>query len=123
MVLNDPLANTLSTVANAEQIGSAQCLVKPASRFVHAVLAILNAHHYIGDVELTNDGRGGILKVSLLGKINRCGAIKPRYAVKHTDYVKFEKRWLPAQGMGLLIVSTAKGLLTHEQAKEQGLGG
>ena len=51
------------------------------------------------------------------------GAIKPRFAVKATEYEKFEKRYLPAKGFGILIVSTVKGLMTHYEAKQQGLGG
>lgn len=123
MVLNDPLANALSAVANAERIGSAQCMVKPAAKFIMGVLSIMQDHHYLGDAETAHDGKGGVLKINLLGKINACGVIKPRYAVKQGNYEKFEKRYLPAQGMGLLIVSTAKGLLTHAQAKEQRIGG
>ena len=49
--------------------------------------------------------------------------IKPRYAVKSDEYEKFEKRYLPAQGMGILIVSTSKGMMTQVQAREQRLGG
>ena len=39
------------------------------------------------------------------------------------DYEKYEKRFLPAMGFGILIVSTNKGLMTNAKAKEQNLGG
>ena len=36
---------------------------------------------------------------------------------------KFEKRYLPAKGFGLIIVSTSKGLMTHVDAEEKNIGG
>ena len=123
MVLNDPLANVLSAIGNAERIGSAQCMVKPNSKLIAGVLNIMQQLHYLASAEVLPDGKGGVLKIALLGNVNSCGVIKPRYAVSHDNYEKFEKRYLPAQGMGMLIVSTSKGLLTHVQAREQQLGG
>src|SRR3989344_6034854 len=118
MVLNDPLANVLSAIGNAERIGNAQCTLKANSKLIAGVLTIMQQLHYLGDTQVIPDGKGGVLKINLLGKINACGVIKPRYAVPHDGYEKFEKRYLPAQGMGMLIVSTSKGLLTHVQARE-----
>ncbi len=54
---------------------------------------------------------------------NECKAIKPRYAVKKNRFEVYEKRYLPARDVGILIVSTPAGLLTHKQAKEKGIGG
>lgn len=123
MVLNDALANVLSAIGNAERIGAAQCTVKPAAKLIREALNIMQQHGYLKTAEHVADGRGGTLTITLLGKINACGVIKPRYAVTQQGYEKFEKRYLPAQGMGLLIVSTPKGLLTQIQAREQRLGG
>ena len=78
---------------------------------------------YIGEFAEIPDGKGNYLKVSLLGRINKCGAIKPRYAVKKDEYEKFEKRYLPAKDFGILIVSTQNGIMTHFSAKEKSLGG
>jgi small subunit ribosomal protein S8 len=43
--------------------------------------------------------------------------------VKRDQYEKWEKRFLPAVGFGILIVSTQKGVMTHATAIEQGMGG
>ena len=123
MVMNDPLANVLSAVENAERVGKNVCMIKANGKVIAAVLAIMKDKHYVGDTETIDDGKGGVLKINLLGKVNGCGVIKPRYAVTQDNYEKFEKRYLPAQGMGVLIVSTSKGMITHEQAKEQQIGG
>jgi small subunit ribosomal protein S8 len=61
--------------------------------------------------------------VYLDGRINKCRAIKPRFAVKHDDFEKFEKSFLISRDIGILIVSTTDGLMTHKLAKQKGLGG
>ena len=61
--------------------------------------------------------------IYLIGKINNCNVIKPRFNVKNDNYEKFEKRFLLAKDFGIIIVSTPKGLMTHIEAKEKGIGG
>ena len=63
------------------------------------------------------------LRNELKGNINKCGVIKPRHAVKKDEFEKFEKRYLPAKNFGILIVTTPKGIMTHYEAKELGIGG
>ncbi len=123
MTLNDPLANIMSNIMNAEKVGKDVCYSKPSSKIISQVLDILKSKHYIGEYKIHKDGKGNIIEISLLGKVNVCGAIKPRYAVKHTDYRKYEKRYLPANGFGVIIVTTSKGIMSHEEAREKKVGG
>ena len=58
-----------------------------------------------------------------LGNINNCGVIKTRYPVKREDLEKWELRYLPARDFGLLILTTTKGIISHTEAKEKGVGG
>jgi len=122
-MLNDPLANALSGILNYDKTGKKQYLVHPASKVIKRVLIILNEQGYLGSAEEVTDARGGVIKVNLLGAINKCGVIKPRFAITMDEYEKFEKRFLPAKGVGVLIISTIKGIMTHEEAKSQNLGG
>ena len=62
-------------------------------------------------------------KLNLLGRINKCNAIKPRNSVTLATYEKFEGRFLPAKDFGVLIVSTPKGVLSDAEAREQNVGG
>ena len=78
---------------------------------------------YIGEIKDIDDGKGGMIEVQLLGKINKCGVIKPRYSLTKSEYEKFEKRYLPAKDFGLIFVSTSKGVMTHMEAKKKNLGG
>jgi small subunit ribosomal protein S8 len=123
MVMNDTLATVMSSIMNSEKIGKRQVIVKPVSKVIITVLNILNENGYIGSFEKTEDGRGDLIKINLLGRINKCGVVKPRHAVKKGGYEKFEKRYLPAKGFGFLVVSTSKGMMTQENAKNNGLGG
>lgn len=122
-MLTDPLADTLSNIKNNERGGSLECLIKPASKLITRVLKVFQEHGYIGDFEFIDDGRSGKLKIKLLGNINECGVIKPRYAVGKAEFEKFEKRFLPARGFGIMIVSTPLGVISHREAKEKGTGG
>lgn len=123
MSLNDTLSNVMSKILNFEEVGKKECLIKPVSKIIKKVLDILNEEGYIGKYEEVEDGRGNYLKLSLLGNVNKCGAIKPRFAVNLEAYEKFEKRYLPAKGFGVLIVSTPQGMMTHYKAKEKKVGG
>ena len=78
---------------------------------------------YIGPFETIENGKGGVFKVDLKGKLIDTRVVKPRFAVGITEYEKFEKRFLPARNVGLLVVSTPKGVMDHKKAKQLGLGG
>lgn len=122
-MLNDALATGLSKIQNYEKIGRKECLVMPVNKTIKKVLELMNAGGYLGQAELVSDARGGAVKVHLLGKINKCGVIKPRFAISALEFEKFEKRYLPAKNVGVIIVSTPKGIMTHEEAKKHNHGG
>ena len=123
MSMNDTLSTALSNILNAEKVGKQSCLVKPISKTIKIVLEIMKNNSYLGNIEYTENIKGGIAKIHLLGNINKCGSVKPRYNIKKADYEKFEKRYLPAKDFGFLVVSTSKGVMTHNDAKEKKLGG
>jgi small subunit ribosomal protein S8 len=118
----DIIAETLVQMKNAEKIGRSECITKKVSNLLREVLGVMKKEGYIGEFEVIDDGRGGILKVQLLGKLNNAGAIKPRFSVTKDNFEKFEKRYLPAKDFGIIIVTTTKGVMTHIQAKKAGIG-
>ncbi len=123
MVMNNPLAAVLSHIQNCEKIGRKEAIVKPASKMVRGTLDLLKDEGFIGEYEIIEDGKSNILRVNLLGNVNQCGVISPRFAVTKDGFEKFEKRYLPARDFGVLIVLTSQGMMTHKQAKEKGIGG
>lgn len=120
---HDLLADVLSQMNNAEKIGKRSCEIKPTSKLIRQVIEIFKKEGYIKDFEYKENKRGGVLVIQLQGKINKTGAIKPRFSSKKDELEKFEKRYLPAKDFGFLIISTPKGLLTHIEAKDKGIGG
>jgi len=119
----DPLSNALSIIANSEQRNRRECIVWPASKLVGRVLRVMQQHGYLGEFEFVEDGRTGKFRIQLLGRINACNAVRPRFAVKYNGFERFEKQYLPSRDIGLLIVSTSSGVVSHREAKEKGLGG
>ncbi|MEM0057837.1 MAG: 30S ribosomal protein S8 [Candidatus Bathyarchaeia archaeon] len=119
----DVLANGLTTIMNNEMRNKRECVISPASKLLGKVLRVMQLHGYIGEFEFIDDGRSGKFKVQLLGRINKCGAIKPRFAVRVDEIEEWEKKFLPSRDIGLLIISTSKGVLTHREAKEKKIGG
>ncbi len=121
-MLNDPLANALSNIANNENVRKTVCTI-PASKMIGNVLRILQKYNFIGAFEFIDDGKSGQFNVELMGNINSCGVIKPRHAVSKDGYENFERRYLPARGFGILVVSTPDGVMSHNEAQESGTGG
>ncbi len=120
---HDPLNDAISIIKNSERIGRGECVIKPKSKLLLSLLSLFQQSGYIGEYEVEDNKRGGSVKVKLIRQINDCGIIKPRFPVKNHEFNKWEQRYLPAQGFGLLVVSTPQGIMSHEQAKEKGLGG
>ncbi|MCX6814059.1 MAG: 30S ribosomal protein S8 [Candidatus Aenigmarchaeota archaeon] len=119
---HDPLADTFSVLKNMEAIGRTECIV-PASSTIKDVLGIIHQHKYIGGYDFIDDGKGGKFRIRLIGKINSCGVIKPRFSVQKSEFIKWEKRYLPSSDKGILIVTTSKGIMDQRNAVKSGTGG
>ena len=120
---SDPLNDAMSTIKNAASVGKSECVIHPSSKLIGRVLKVMQEYGYINQFEFVEDGKAGIFKVRLQGRINDCGVIKPRYSVQKNDLDKFESRYLPAQDFGVLILTTTAGVISHAKAKELGIGG
>jgi small subunit ribosomal protein S8 len=127
MSLNDPIADALNNINNAENVAKNKCVLSH-SKLLECILKILKDEQYISNYKIIDRSKfdkNQIKKiiVYLSGNINKCKAVKPRFAVKRNDFEKFEKSYLISKDVGYLIVSTTNGLMTHRDAKKQGLGG
>ncbi len=120
---HDPLNDALSKINNAEDSGKIDCNIDPASKLIGRVLKVMQENNYLDKFEYIENGRGGEYLVKLKGNINKCKVVKPRWSLKSEQIEEYESRYLPAQGFGVLILTTNKGVLSHEEAKEKGVGG
>ncbi len=123
MTLLDILSNALSTLLNNERRHKRECVVWPASKLMGNVLRVMQKNGFVGEFEFVDDGRAGKFKVQLLGRINRCNVIKPRYSIKVKDLEFWEKRYLPSREVGTLILTTPQGVISHKDARQMKTGG
>ncbi|MBI2084470.1 MAG: 30S ribosomal protein S8 [Candidatus Aenigmarchaeota archaeon] len=121
-MLQDPLADALTAIKNGDRIGKKECIVK-SSKLLESILKVMQENNYIGQFERMEDGRGGKFKIELKGSVIDTKVVKPRFSVARDEFEKWEKRYLPSRQMGLLILSTSKGVMAHSKAKELNIGG
>ncbi|MCZ6613693.1 MAG: 30S ribosomal protein S8 [Thaumarchaeota archaeon] len=117
------LSNLFTTLYNNELRNKKECLVIPASKLASEILRIIQKNKYIGEFEYIDDGLGGKFKIQLLGRINKCGLISPRLAIQKNEFERWERNYLPAVGVGILVITTSEGVLAHSEAKSKGIGG
>jgi len=119
----NPISDAMTTIKNAGDSGRREVLIEPASKLLGAMLRIMQENNYITGFEFIDDGRGGQFRVQLKGTINKCGAISPRFSAQVSDMESWESRYLPAKNFGILIISTSRGVMSHNQARREGIGG
>ena len=115
---HDIIADILNKIMNGKNAGKKTVESRIVSKPMTKVMEIAKTKGYIKEFKIEDKKM-----VIEIGEINKCGAIKPRYYVKKDGIIKYLKRYLPAKDMGILIISTNKGMMTHYEAIEQKLGG
>ena len=115
----DIVSDALNQIMNAKRASKSSLLLKRHSKLLISVLAIGKLRGYIKEYHV----EGRTLEVHIGGKLNSCKAIKPRYPVRADEIMKYVRRYLPARDMGILVISTSKGIVTHHTALEQNTGG
>lgn len=123
LTMMDTLSNGLTTIMNNTMRNKRECVISPASKLLGQVLRVMQLSGYVGEFEFIDDGRSGKFRVQLLGRINKCGAVKPRYPVKINEIETWEKRFLPSRDVGVLVVSTPQGIISHREAEAKKVGG
>jgi len=117
------LANLFTTLYNTEDRRKDNCIVFPASKLAIEVLKTLKNNGYIKEFEHIDDNKGGKFVIQLLAKIEKCGAVTPRFKVKKDEYNYWEQRYLPSFNRGILLVTTNQGVMSHHEAVNKGIGG
>jgi small subunit ribosomal protein S8 len=124
MTMQDPIADMLTRIRNAQAVGKIQ-LTLPSSNFKLAILRVLKEEGYIENFNSQDeDGKNNItvdLKYyqgrPVIEKIIRVS--KPGLR----DYKRNDELPVVSAGMGIAIVSTSKGVMTERAARAQKLGG
>lgn len=116
----DIVADALNMIKNAKIAGKTEIQINRISNLLLEVLKIMKQQEAIKRYKI--DAKNKSLIVTL-GNLSNCKAIKPRFSVKKEDIEKYRRRYLPARNIGTMIISTNKGLMTYEEAQEEGKGG
>ena len=125
MQITDPIADFLTRIRNANA-AKHETVDVPASNLKKAMAQILVDEGYIKGFTVVEDGKQGIIRMTLKYGENKSQVItglrrvsKPglRIYASSADMPKVMK------GLGIAIVSTSKGLMTDRQARKQKVGG
>jgi small subunit ribosomal protein S15Ae len=117
------LADVLKTISNAEKRGKRQVLLRPSSKVIIKFLQTMQKNGYIGDFTVLDDHRNGKIVVELIGRINKCGVISPRFDVPVKDMEKWVVNVLPSRQFGHVVLTTTFGIMDHEEARRKKTGG
>lgn len=117
------LADVLKTISNAEKRGKRQVLIRPSSKVIIKFLQVMQKNGYIGDFTVLDDHRNGKIVVELIGRINKCGVISPRFDVPVKDVEKWVVNVLPSRQFGHVVLTTTFGIMDHEEARRKKTGG
>jgi small subunit ribosomal protein S8 len=125
MNISDPIADMLTRVRNASRARHAEVIV-PASRTKREIARILKEEGFIADVREERAGPSQMLRIELKyvdGKVPVVSGLKR--ISKPGLRVYAQKTDIPRVlgGLGIVIVSTSKGIMTGSQAKQAQLGG
>ena len=126
MVVNDPIADMLTRIRNA-QIAKHDAVVLPASNAKKAIAKILLNEGYVKSVDFIDDGPQGSIKITLkyvngkqqpvIAGLKRIS--KPGLRV----YAGADELPRVLRGLGVAIVSTSKGIMTDKAARAAHVGG
>ena len=125
MQMSDVIADMLTRIRNANDAKHATVDI-PASNMKKAIAEILVNEGYVSAFETIEDGKQGIIRVTLkytgkkqkvLRGIRRVS--KPGLRI----YASCEDMPRVMNGLGIAIVSTSKGIMTDKQARKEKVGG
>ena len=116
----DIIADALNMMRNAKKARKDVVEIKRISDLLIEVLKIMKQKGAIKKYKINVKEKS--IEVTL-GDLSDCKSIKPRFTVKVSQIEKYRRRYLPARNMGTIIISTNKGLITHEEAQAEGFGG
>ena len=125
MSMNDPIADMLTRVRNAQQAGHRR-VDMPISKLKVEIARLLTENHFVHDFKVLDDGRHGVLRIYLKYTDEDQPVIRSMERVSKPGrrrYVDADSLPTVRSGMGMAILSTSRGVMTDHQAREEHVGG
>jgi small subunit ribosomal protein S8 len=116
----DIVADALNGIKNAKKARKENIKIKRISNLLIEILKIMKQEGVIKKYRI--DSKEKSIEINL-GEFSECKAIKPRLSVKKDQIEKYRRRFLPSRKLGIMIISTNKGLMTHKEAQQEKVGG
>ena len=125
MLMNDPIADMLTRIRNA-QVARHEQVLMPASNMKKAIAKILLDEGYIKSVDYIDDGLQGQIKITIKYAQGKQPVIKGLKRISKPGlrvYAKSDEIPKVLGGLGIAIVSTSKGVMSDREARKTGIGG
>lgn len=125
MQISDTIADLLTRIRNASTAKHATVDI-PASNVKKAITQILSDEGYIKSFQIVDDGKQGIIRVTLKYTEDRTPVISGLRRVSKPGlriYSSCEDMPKVRKGLGIAIVSTSKGIMTDKKARALNVGG
>ena len=125
MSWSDPIADMLTRIRNASRVGKPRVQVK-ASKICEGIAAVLKKEGYIEGYDRIDDGKQGILRVILKYDPEGQPAITEITRVSKPGcrmYSSVDDLPTVLAGMGIVVVSTSKGIVSDRNCRENKVGG
>jgi len=125
MSLTDPIANMLSQIKNAI-LAKKKGAKLPSSRMKVEIAKILKEEGYINNFKVIDDNKQGILDITFKYDGENVSVISGMKRVSKPGcriYCNADSIPKVLGGMGIVVISTSKGILTGKKSEELGVGG
>ncbi len=124
MSMTDPIADMLTRIRNAVMARHHHVRI-PASKLKIAIAEILHREGYIEGFEIEEDGPKKWIVVALKwdGKHNAIEGLRRISKPGQRQYAGLRELPKVRNGLGILIVSTSRGVMTDHDARKAGVGG
>lgn len=125
MQMSDVIADMLTRIRNASTAKHATVDI-PASNMKKAIADILQEEGYVKSYQVIDDGKQGVIRVTLKYVGNKQKVIRGIRRVSKPGlriYAGYEDMPKVMNGLGIAIVSTSKGIMTDKKARAEKIGG
>lgn len=124
-MMTDSIADMLTRIRNANSAGLETAQI-PFTRMKADILKVLRAEGFITDFQVAGEGVKKMLVVTIkyMGRTTRVITGISRISTPgRRVYVGYEDLRAVRSGLGVTILSTSKGIMSDQQARQQHLGG
>lgn len=117
---HDIVADGLNMIRNAKRARKNSVKIKRISNLLIEVLKIMKQKGAIKKYKINSKEKSIDIAID---NLTECRAVKPRFSCDVSQIEKYRRRYLPARNIGTMILSTNKGLKTHEESQQENIGG